>query len=351
MEEAFQLVTLGGELRFEPLRYEHIIPLPTHRWTDIRDILMTIHGNPTKALHFQSVENVHIHLNEHNITPAVLECLKTKIDTGDQDVLKLQYQNALDKWMELVKKLIKERPANEVYNFYSGYTTIDREEKKKDEFVKKVPLSENLDQLGSFPKNPGKKEGNWSGNLHIFNYLYTYIDIPPLSLNEIWEKYLQITPKLPSGTPAHWFKLSEIKFVVSAGPTRLGKEHWDPPGLDVHQPDDPQNEYPTGSVSFLFEMLYHDPLVDEVDRLRDDLKKLRADVEALAVLVVNQLNAILTEVGPQGTIQNRIGQIDGEVSKIITELTKAGTNITNLGTKVTEIEIKVKQLHDILEGP
>jgi hypothetical protein len=338
MTEAFQISVLEGELRFGALCYEHIIGVPEYRREHIHDIRIAIHGNPTQK---RCVQDVHFYLNEYDLTEALKTCFRKEIDmankTGD---LSKGYAERLEDWIELEKKLVQETPP-EQFDFYSGcQTTISKEEDKRDEFLKLDPLSANLDTLGD-------TSAGWNGNLHIFNYIYKYLPLNPVSLNDVWGTYLEIEQNFPEQTPKHWSQIRSVSFVVSAGARMAGNAFWEPPGLYIplsgNVPWQPYNEPPTGDVNYHFEMLYHDPLVDEVNQLRTDL-------EDLAKLVKDRLETILDEVGPEGRIQKELLKpMSDKIKEIDIRLGEANSEISDMKTRIVRIKEMVKEVHAVLE--
>src|SRR5262249_50756611 len=152
---------LSATVMFAPFNFEGVVLLPQDSRALLLDVKCVLHGQPAflQGPLGVGVDDVRVYIDTIEITDAVTSCLRKAIDKADQAKLKAQYRTALDQWLAVEAKLGASHP---------GDTSHDAE--IADKLVNTVPLSTTLDRLGN------RKTGA-SGNLHIFNFLYSQIDI------------------------------------------------------------------------------------------------------------------------------------------------------------------------------
>lgn len=300
---------INDTLIFTPFNYEHIVFLPEADREQFVDVKISLHGQPhltdTGGSLGTGCEDVHFYVDSIDFTPLLVEDLGRKLDSLDQDLLLRQYKLALDGWLELEKRM-------------GAYPEPDlaKEQRAADRLLSIRPLSKNLEQLGHHT-------AGWSGNLHIFNFLYTFIPLPPVSLNALIERYNATAP-----APLRPQTLRTATF--SSGPCRLYNHNWDP--------KDPAR----GSLAYLIEGHYHDPLEDRVKALEEKLEKLQRKL-------TNQLDAITAMVGTAGPIQKKLSEVKTIALSANSELADCKLQLTNHEKQVEVLGKEVRSLKDAVE--
>lgn len=264
--------SLAEVLSFSPGNYEYTLSLGETDIEQLVDVYLTIHGKPTLLNHggllLTGCNDVRIYAENIDITISFIEEIRSLLDAKDQDEFKQEYQAALASWIDLEKKM------------GGAYLTQDLEGEKAKaiELAAKIPLSANLDKLGS-------STGGFSGNLHLFNFLYNAVRIPAVSLSKV------ITRHLTSGGTL--IDRKDIRSItVSCGPCRLFDPSWNP-----------TTHLPRGTVYILMEPIYHDLLEDRVSNIEYQITQLQT-------MLIDRLKHIDEILGTSGPIQRAIGNLN-----------------------------------------
>lgn len=300
---------VGDVLSFAALNYEHIVFLPSADSEQLLDVKLSFHSGPGMTsegnLFGVGVDDVHVYLNDRDFTPLIIADLQGKLDTLDQHELKTQYRRALDAWLDLETKLADAYPTND----------LAAERATAQQLLATVPLSSTLNKLGD-------RRAGWGGRLHIFNFLYTVIEVPPISLNDLITSYNAANPG--SEIPPEDIRTA----IFSVGPCRLFTPHWDP-----------RDPLPAGSLSYLIEGHYHDPLEDRVKALEQNLATLQAQITA-------DLRTIRTALSPAGQIQTSIGNAVSKAQEAVVEVQGCRLELDSQEQQIHTLAAAVRELRD-----
>jgi hypothetical protein len=304
---------LGDILSFAPLNYEHMLFLPAADRETIVDVKLSLHGHPTLLSHGgllgTGCEQVHVYLNEIDFTDLIIEDLRRKLDAYDQDLLLRLYQRALDSWLRL----------EEALGAAYGQPDIESERRAAASLLAVRPISANLDHLGYHT-------AGWSGNLHIFNFLYNLIPLPSISLNEL----IALHNSQPGAVQIERGTVNSATF--SCGPCRLFSNAW--------RPDSP---LPRGSLSVLIESHHHDPLEDRVTELE-------RKVVLLQKLVQDEFEWLRDVLGTAGDIQKRLSQIKKLTDDVSREARDCKMELGSHSQQVATLQASVRELKDLVDN-
>jgi hypothetical protein len=189
------------ETEFLPFGYEQIIPLLAAN-SNASDVELSLYGQPA-AMTGISPDDVHIYLNEIDLTTQILTILRESLDT-DANSVSAAYANALNVWFATGAKLGA---------VYPGDLGADQVTAKQLVATKPSNL---LDQLGN-------RRFGGKGNLHIFNFLFKDIVLPSVSMKEAVSAY-----SVASGTRIDFPQGGPWSLTLSAGPCRLYNPNWSP---------------------------------------------------------------------------------------------------------------------------
>lgn len=306
---------LSETVSLVPFRYEHLVDIPLAQREVLLDVSVSLYGSSTfdnvGGLLGTGPEDMRVYLNGADLSPAVIFCLRANLDAMDQVVLKQQYKAALDSYLIMGQKL---------GGAYPGDLVADRAAAQQ--LLLTNPLSAALDRLGNH-------QAGWSGNLHIFNFLYRQIDITPIKFSAVLAKHAELT-----GVKLSLSTLPRIRVAFSAGPCRLYDPNWDPT-----QP------IPRGNITYRFDFLYHNPLDDRVTALETRVTELEGTI-------VLKLRQILEQVGTNGTIQRdllrpMVRQLQDQAQRLAdakASLQSNDTQTTVLKQTIDELKRTVDQL-------
>lgn len=296
-------------LTFAPFNYEYVVALPTENRDQIIDVLFRIHGKPTltsnQSLLGTGCEDVRVYLDTVEVTPSILKVLRSLLDARDQVQLKAEYKTALDHWLHLEKKLGAAYPIQD----FAG------ESARAQALVNTTPLSSLLTKLGDHA-------AGWSGQLHLFHYLYCQISIPPISLLEVIKEHVN-----SGGAVIDPENVNSMTF--SCGPCRLYDANWSPTPL------------PVGTISASIEPVYHDPLEDEVEELKKTYAIIDEKLEKILVAIGSgpqglrtSVNRLSTEVGH---LKNATDRVSGEIANHELKIKSLAQSVADLQTAVTKL--------------
>lgn len=291
--------TISDRITFVPLNYEYAFPVPHTDKNLIQDLLLSLHGSSSPhhpgASIGVSCNDIRFYADGIDLTVSFMEILKKLISSSDQKLLKLQYTTALYKWLEMEEKL----------GGSYGTTDLIKEKEIAKKFIDTSPLSDNLNKLGDV------KGGGWGGNLHIFNFLYRDISLPPVSLVDV--------VNLHNTTQPNKVQLKEMqRLYFSSGPCRLFDTTWTPSNI------------PTGTLNCLFEIRIHNLLEDRVEKLEKDFQTMQVEITT-AIMSIDE--RIKNDFRPR-------------LTELKTVVDKAATNISATQTELQNHQNQLKALDD-----
>jgi hypothetical protein len=247
MDQLFDTVaTISSIASFAITNRNHAVFLnpPLAEMELFKDIELTLYGE-TSFASWVSVHDLHIYLNGIDLTNFIIAQLKTRLNNSAGAAQ--AYARALDTWLELEEGLRAQFPAGCPVPFCPppGSTSLVAQ-------LKQQSPADTLVLLG----NRRDPRFGTNGNLHIFNFIYRYIPLPPLSLEQLIEMYAEAnnqTLELKDMLPA--------VVTFSYGPSYLFDPAWR--NSLAGQP------IPGGSVSYHFESKYN--LSDHLMQIHESL--------------------------------------------------------------------------------
>lgn len=300
---------ISERITFVPYNYEYVLPVPQTDRVLVQDVLISIHGSvgthhPGSSFGV-SCNDIRLYANGVDLTAAYIESLKRLLSAKDQAVLKAEYAGALNNWLELEEKL------------GAAYGTPDlaREKEIARQFIETTPLSNNLNKLGDV------KGGGWGGNLHMFNFLYRDITLPPVSLIDVVNRH--------NATPQTRVEPKEIqKLCFSSGPCRLFDASWDPANV------------PAGTLNCLLEIRLHNLLEDRVEKLEKDFQTMQEEITT-AIQAIDE--KLITEVNP------RLREFKTVVDKASVNIAAAHNELKNHQTQLKALDDTTKEIKKAVE--
>jgi len=246
---------LSNTIRFDLIHREYFLGLPASDKAQLLDIALSFHGARAPYVTIATAPfvlpaNVRLYIGSNtialnkftDITESLISELRDLLDSGDQDLLSSKYKEGMQSWIRLARS----SPLRDLYD----QTLITADENAIPSFAKK-PISRNLKALGD------SKHG-LAGSLHIFNYLYSFIPLAPVSLLKVLTRHNQkFGTKLSLDTPSP-------QLVWSHGPLS-----------DV---SDATNR-PSGCVELQAEVFFHNALEDEFDDLEKTIRLALLDIK------------------------------------------------------------------------
>jgi hypothetical protein len=201
----------GGGIHYvnrERVEFEFGIARPTRVFdlgiataSQITDVLVTISGSPPEdADRFRGAspcaEDVRLYVGRQpggrdplEITEPFIHAIRSGLDEKPISQVRREYSLAAEAWLERRKELGLPTAEGQEANDRDSLAAV----------LSTVPFSESLDRLGN-------RACGWRGLLHPFNFLWSNIAIPPISLAEVLRR--------SGGGP----NLAELSLVVSHGP-------------------------------------------------------------------------------------------------------------------------------------
>ena len=261
---------LAATAYFTPTEFEHVIEIPSVQQGVLEDVLLAFHGGISRTTMQGAAvapSDVRLYFNEHEITAVALQALRDTVAAADQNSLRTQYREALTDYLTLNEK--------KAGDFHDGLPLAQLKTLAQ-ALWSANPLAGLLDAFGSRAAAVGSV-----GHLHLFNFLYERIDLPPLSLAEILQKAGLLDPaKDLSAFATH-------RLVFSLGPCRFDNSAWPVPPSPVG-----------GSVSYRLACLYHDLVADRVKKLEDDVVEIKKDISDLDKRVQQIYRLLYKETPP-----------------------------------------------------
>lgn len=301
--------TITERITFVPFNYEYAFPVPQTDRNLVKDLLISIYGSPS-AHHPGnfvgiSCNDVRFYVDGIDLTAAFIESLKILLSGLDQAVLKTQYSVALERWLDLEEKL------GAAY----GTTELAKEREIARQFIETTPLSNNLNKLGDV------KGGGWGGNLHIFNFLYRDITLPPVSLVEVVARHNATQPMQVEAD-----KIQRLYF--SSGPCRLFSMAWTPSNI------------PVGSLNCLLEIRVHNLLEDRVEKLEKDFQTMQEEITTAIMSIDEKLK---TEVNP------RLRELKTVIDKASINIAAAENELKNHQNQLKSLDDTTKEIKKAVE--
>ena len=309
---------------FEDLSYDCTIEPPPPRSPIYNDTYVSIRGllSPQWCKDYGSAaRDVHIYihyyagLNQDNdeeadenffdITNYFLEEIQEAVDSNPVKY-RAQYKAGLDQWLIDMKKMNNSFPGGDIF---------DAEREAAIKLKNLQPLSRAIAELGN-------GEAGWKGTLHLFNFIHTYVDIPPVSLRAVAKRYnsqheIQIDMS----------RLPTAKLTVSTGKCRkfLTINEW----MNYHPPMG-------GGVSVIIDLSYKDPIDDVVTSLVRRMDKAEAEIEKLNNELQRQQTTLEEHSKQLGELFARIAQVEKDVLDHMKKLTVLSGEIDKVN-KLLEI--------------
>lgn len=276
------------EVIFEPFRSQLQIPIPRANKELIVDAYLAIQTRLDVApkhvatISPEAANDVRIYVDEGDVTTYYLKALTELLDPLDQDVLAKQYLTAMSSFIEY---------ADAMGNAYDGL--IPSLKKAATKLAATRPVSSLLTRIGN--ETHGHK-----GHLHILNFLYGAIPAPEVSLARIFQLYNKDHP----GSPLSSVNMGRLTF--SSGPSFT----IDAPAWQATRPP------PRGALAVTLTLQLHDPLEDEVARLRDLLQQLQDEI-------TDALTSIADSLSMGGPIRRAVVQIAATGDKTLLDVQAA----------------------------
>ena len=299
---------LATELAFEPFLYDHHLALPERDREYLQDVSLVLHGSPRfrSTASITAPADIRLYLDGVEVTAAYVAELRSVLDQQPADLLRAQYDRALQGWIKLAEGL------GIAYGFDVARDKADRER-----LLRVEPFSALVDQLGHL------SAGN-AGFLHVFNFLHTLIDLPPISIANVARR-----ANAAAGAPV--VDLTRIsRLSVSNGPCRLFVDDWQPPKS-------------VGALVLLVEGIYHDPLADRVTELEKR-------VEEIERFLAEELAEIFDRLSLDGPIARAVSSGREALSKAQTALTAVQGEMRSQTAQLAGLEATSRDLKNAVDA-
>lgn len=189
----------SGSVDFSPYSREATVPTEQDQIRKVTDIRLTLSTEPSLAplidtQRFVGPIDVRLYLNEHNVTEYLREGLKDQIRGLPPALVRSQYLNGVQRYIDFVQSFADPPPVGGDFATATAYASMS--------------------DWGDAFNNLGDRTLGWSGNLHVLNYIYRFIPILPISLAEVWDRYVATT----GGTlPASLSEFEQLSITFSEG--------------------------------------------------------------------------------------------------------------------------------------
>ncbi|WP_315805453.1 hypothetical protein [Bradyrhizobium sp. SZCCHNS3002] len=303
-------VRLGiEEVGFGPKRLEFHFSLPDDRKQYLKDIVLSIVTKPGPNFNGAGADNVRFYIDGHDLTDAIIAEIKDLIDSWDQTVARQSYRAAMSRWLKFADAL----GAGE----YG--TALQPEHDRANVLGQVTPLSSLVTRIGD-------DRHGWSGHLHILNFVDQFGLPADISLGSVLRRY-----NSSSGQPP-LTAVTVKQLTISSGPS----PSFDP-AFSAHP------AAPRGAVLMRFEMIYHDPLEDEIKALREQFEQLRDRID-------QQLALIAQAVSSGGPIQRRLNSVEQQVTAARQLVEKAGRDVISQEQHMTTLEHTLTEIKNTVQG-
>ena len=281
--------------------------LSRHQRELLEDVLFELRGHPTTdSERLKGPDDVRLYFEDVDVTEVYLEELRSLLDLQNQDDLASEYARSLDNWVSMARKLGAA---------YGGDPEADAERAEELKAVR--PVSGLLDRLGN--TNAG-----YAGYLHLFNFLYSDIDVPPVSARKVITRH---------NTTAGNDEISSADLrvlTISSGPCRLFDNEWKPSHVG-------------GTVMFRADMRYHNELVDRIVDIEQRLEELEEFVD-------EQLQNIHKALGPDGDLERAISQARAATRTASDKADSIGRELRSQSAQLDGVKAAAQDLQEAVEA-
>jgi len=248
--------TFGNFIDFSTVNNEIFQTVETS--ADYFDTLLSFYCHP--SVHplvsdqiFIGVEDIRFYVNKVDLSKQVKAELTLLLKQADGEKLRNQYREGVNQYLKYIK------PFTSIINL-----DIDRERAILDSILKK--------DVTSWMEKLGDRKMGWSGNLHVINYIYKTIDLPPLSLNSILTRYSADKSKAISLQ-----QLDSITYTFSEGPASFtGTVNAGPIVL-------------RGRLNFSLEVYFENPVYEELLIIKRSIEAISKNLEGQRVDYLNPI--------------------------------------------------------------
>jgi hypothetical protein len=297
-----QIRIFSGVVQFDQFHPSTRIPIPNADHGLVNDVVISLHGttNPyitVAGMPFRCPQAVRVSLFATleakpvslDMTDSLLSEIRLALDSQDQKVLANGYQQAALVWLAYAEANL---------NMAYGADTISRDRQLTAMLASTQPLSSLMTQLGD-------RSAGFGGGMHLFNFLYSAVPLPGISLKKILDR---------SNIPLLQLTNLAIEFaqpVPTAGVSDL-----------------------SGAVAYQAEVIVHNPIPDQLADLGKTLltamqefdKKLQSG-GALMQALLNAQDQILALKTVMESLEARFASAQSEIQQL-----RAST--ANLNTKI-----------------
>ena len=251
--------TVTGHVDFSAYCREHMIATPLNKIRKIEEIELILYSTPTitpgtGVQPFGGGEDFRLYLNEHDLTECLLLELKQLIRAIPLPLVKSQYVLGVRQYLAFV-------------NAYSDPPPVEDDLEFAMEYAEMADWGNAFEKLGD--RNIG-----WSGNLHVLNFIYRFIPLLPVSLNDVWRRYRDIAEVT---LPESISQFQHVRLTLSQGPA--------PSYANVT----PSSFIPGGRLCFQIEYAYANPLQTALQQISSRLRNLANQLEDLRTNYLNEL--------------------------------------------------------------
>lgn len=300
---------------FDSVSYATVVPLPFINGEHLSDVQLAIHGelphyDATEARPANCCHDIRLGLcvnagterAYYDITPALCGAIGDAIDSCDPAVIATQYRDGMSRWFAWLSVLGIRHDGSDAAK------VVDEQLHRYDK------LSRHIEKLGDRQAGP-------HGSLHIFNYLYSHIRIPPVSLAHVLER-----ADIPR---------TDHNSVLNGDPAFLIVSH----GTDHPYAENPASPAvrASGSLSLYITAIVTNPLAEIVVDLRDTIRR--------------RLLAIHEALKPGGELQDalldindRLMHLDQTCDAVSALLDEQRANVAEVRTELAGLKAQVGKL-------
>ena len=287
-----QIRTIAEDVVFSALRPEFVFILPDDRKQYLKDVSLCLVTKAGEVLNGAGCDDIHLHVNDADITSHLIAEFKAVIQGRDQNSLKQQYAAAMDRWLKFASSL------------GAGYgTDVPTERARASQLAATSPISSLADKIGD------ARQG-WSGHLHLLNF-HDQFDTPfAASMGRVLARFNATSGANPITA------LTAKQMTISSGPSpTLGT------GGSVSR----------GGLSIRIDLIYHDPLEDDIKELRDQFAALKAVIDTNLTMITQALSS-------GGPIQRHLNSVDQQIANTQQMVDQARRDIASQDAHLTALE-------------
>ena len=299
---------LDHSIEFAPFVHEQIIPFPLEDRVQLEFLWFQLSGAPASREGMPRgifPNSVRAYIEGVEVTQSVVTELRKKIAAKPAATVQAQYRAGMEGWLRLARAFGAAYPGD-----------IAADEARAAELGANADPASLLVSLGDNHIGSG-------GCLHIFNYLYQYIDIEPVSM---WD--LLTTHNASGAAPIDVKAAPAPKLVVSSGPCRLFDAAFDPAAFKGQ-----------GAVKLRLILSYHDPLEDLVKELERKLDRLQKQILA-------RLDVIADACRDGGPFQLAIASLKGAVAALQQDVSAMRGDVASNAAQAAALQVQAKALQD-----